>query len=81
MGKFGDKLRRERELRGVTLDEIAEATKIGTRSLCALEEERCDQLPGGIFNNGFALGWAQGRVHDSMVGGQPWSRSRATGIT
>jgi predicted acyl esterase len=32
--------------------------------------------PGGIFNNGFALGWAQGRVHDSMVGGQPWSQTR-----
>ena len=32
--------------------------------------------PGGIFNNGFALGWAEGRVHDSMVGGQPWSQKR-----
>ena len=32
--------------------------------------------PGGIFNNGFALGWVEGRVHDSMVGGQPWSQTR-----
>ncbi len=32
--------------------------------------------PGAIFNNGFALGWATGRVHDSMVGGQPWSQTR-----
>jgi len=32
--------------------------------------------PGGIFNSGFALGWAEGRVHDSMVGGQPWSQTR-----
>jgi uncharacterized protein len=32
--------------------------------------------PGGIFNSGFALDWAQGRVHDSMVGGQPWSQTR-----
>lgn len=59
MGKFGDKLRRERELRGVTLDEIAEATKIGTRSLRALEEERFDQLPGGIFNKGFVRSYAR----------------------
>ena len=59
MGKFGDKLRRERELRGVTLDEIAEATKIGTRSLRALEEERFDQLPGGIFNKGFVRAYAR----------------------
>lgn len=59
MGKFGDKLRREREMRGVTLDEIAEATKIGTRSLRALEEERFDQLPGGIFNKGFVRSYAR----------------------
>lgn len=59
MGKFGDKLRRERELRGVTLDEIADATKIGTRSLRALEEERFDQLPGGIFNKGFVRAYAR----------------------
>jgi cytoskeleton protein RodZ len=59
VGKFGDKLRREREMRGVTLDEIAEATKIGTRSLRALEEERFDQLPGGIFNKGFVRSYAR----------------------
>ena len=59
MGKFGDKLKREREMRGVTLDEIAEATKIGTRSLRALEEERFDQLPGGIFNKGFVRSYAR----------------------
>ncbi len=59
MGKFGEKLRRERELRGVTLEEIAEATKIGTRSLRALEEERFDQLPGGIFNKGFVRSYAK----------------------
>lgn len=59
MGKFGDKLRRERELRGVTLDEIADATKIGTRSLKALEDERFDLLPGGIFNKGFVRSYAR----------------------
>lgn len=59
MGKFGDKLRRERELRGVTLEEIAEATKIGTRSLKALEEEQFDRLPGGIFNKGFVRAYAK----------------------
>lgn len=59
VGKFGDKLRRERELRAVTLDEIAEATKIGTRSLKALEEEQFDILPGGIFNKGFVRAYAK----------------------
>lgn len=59
VGSFGDKLRRERELRAVTLDEIAEATKIGTRSLKALEDEHFDILPGGIFNKGFVRAYAK----------------------
>jgi cytoskeletal protein RodZ len=59
VGQFGDKLRRERELRGITLDEVAIATKIGTRNLRALEEEKFDQLPGGIFNKGFVRAYAR----------------------
>ncbi|MGZ4811521.1 MAG: helix-turn-helix domain-containing protein [Terriglobales bacterium] len=59
MGSFGDRLHRERELRGITLEEIAEATKIGTRSLRALEEQDFDKLPGGIFNRGFVRAYAR----------------------
>jgi len=59
VGTFGEKLRREREMRAITLDEIAEATKIGTRSLKALEDERFDILPGGIFNKGFVRSYAK----------------------
>lgn len=40
-------------MRGVSLDEIAAATRIATRFLEALEQERWDQLPGGAFNRGF----------------------------
>jgi len=32
--------------------------------------------PGGILNNGFAVGWAMDRQHDAMPGGQPWSQTR-----
>jgi cytoskeleton protein RodZ len=53
MGVFGDRLRREREMRGISLDEICESTKIARRHLEALERERFDQLPGGVFNKGF----------------------------
>ncbi len=53
MGSFGERLRHERELRGITLPELSEATKIGPRYLRALESDRFDQLPGGIFNRGF----------------------------
>ena len=56
---FGERLRREREMRGVSLDEIAESTKIGTRLLRALEEEQFDLLPGGIFNKGFVRAYAK----------------------
>lgn len=59
MGTFGQRLKREREMRGVSLDEIAQATKIGTRSLRALEDEDFDRLPGGIFNKGFVRAYSR----------------------
>ena len=59
VGSFGDRLRREREMRGVSLDDIAEATKIGTRLLRALEDEHFELLPGGIFNKGFVRAYAK----------------------
>jgi cytoskeleton protein RodZ len=59
MGSFGERLRREREMRGISLDNIAESTKIGTRLLRALEEEQFELLPGGIFNKGFVRAYAK----------------------
>jgi cytoskeleton protein RodZ len=56
---FGEKMRREREMRGVSLEEISESTKIGTRSLRALEEEDFEKLPGGIFNKGFVRAYSR----------------------
>jgi cytoskeleton protein RodZ len=55
MGKsgFGEVLRREREMRGVSRDEICAATRISNRFLEALETEQWAILPGGIFNRGF----------------------------
>jgi len=59
MGSFGDRLKKEREQRGVTLEDISLNTKIGTRLLRALEDEKFDQLPGGIFNKGFVRAYAR----------------------
>lgn len=59
MGAFGEKLRREREMRGVTLDEISESTKISRRHLESLEKEDFDSLPGGVFNKGFVRAYAR----------------------
>ena len=59
MGAFGDRLRREREMRGITLEEITESTKVSRRHLEALEGEHFDQLPGGVFNKGFVRAYAR----------------------
>jgi cytoskeletal protein RodZ len=56
---FGEKLKQEREKRKISLDEISGTTKIGTRMLQALEEDKFDQLPGGIFNKGFVRSYSR----------------------
>jgi len=59
MTSFGETLRRERELRGVSLREIADATKISVRFLQALEQDRLDILPGGVFRRAFVKQYAR----------------------
>lgn len=59
MPTFGENLRREREMRGVTLEEISESTKISTRMLKALETDQFSELPGGIFTRNFIRAYAQ----------------------
>jgi cytoskeletal protein RodZ len=66
---FGEHLKREREMRGVSLEEISAATRIAPRFLVALENEQWDQLPGGVFNRGFIRAVARflGLDEDSLV--------------
>jgi cytoskeleton protein RodZ len=66
---FGEHLKREREMRGVTLEEISAATRIAPRFLLALENEQWDQLPGGVFNRGFIRAIARflGLDEDTLV--------------
>ena len=59
MGQFGEELRRERESRGVALETISEKTKVITRYLTALEDDRFDALPGGILSKGIVRGYAR----------------------
>jgi cytoskeletal protein RodZ len=56
---LGDFLRRERELRHISLDDVAERTKISRRYLEAIEEGRYDRLPGETFVRGFIRSYAQ----------------------
>ena len=59
MTGFGEYLRREREMRGVSLDEISVATKISIRFLQAIENEELSKLPGGIFTRSFVRTYAR----------------------
>ena len=59
MPSFGEKLKLEREKRKITLEQISASTKIGTRMLQALEEDKFNQLPGGIFNKGFVRAYSR----------------------
>jgi cytoskeletal protein RodZ len=52
-GNFGERLKRERELREVSPNEVVVATRISLRFLEALENEDWEKLPGGVFNRGF----------------------------
>jgi cytoskeletal protein RodZ len=52
-GTFGERLKRERELREVSLEEVAKGTRIAERFLRALENEQWDRLPSGVFGRGF----------------------------
>lgn len=66
---FGEHLKREREMRGVSLEEVSSATRISTRFLVAIESGQWDQLPGGAFNRGFIRSTSRylGLDEDGMV--------------
>ncbi|MGP0628897.1 RodZ domain-containing protein [Nitrospina sp. 32_T5] len=56
---FGQYLKHQRELRSVTLDDIANSTRIPTRHLEALEEDRYDDLPAEVFIKGYIRGYGE----------------------
>lgn len=49
MASLGQELKRERELRGISLREIADSTRISLRFLEAIEEDELDRIPGTFF--------------------------------
>jgi cytoskeletal protein RodZ len=62
-------LPRFRKRAGVSLDQIAQSTKIGSRFLEAIEGERFEQLPGGIFSTSYLRQYAAaiGYDEDALV--------------
>ena len=53
MFEIGATLRTAREQRGISIDTAAEATKIRSSYLVALEEEDFERLPGPTYARGF----------------------------
>lgn len=59
MQHFGEALRCERQRRSVSLEDIAQTTKVTVRSLQALESDAFDQLPGGILSKGIVRSYVR----------------------
>ena len=57
--KFGASLRKERELRGITLEEISQHTKVHARFLEAIENDDLSVLPAKAFAKGFLRSYAR----------------------
>ena len=55
---FGAWLQRERERRGISLQSIADRTKIGAGLLQGLERGDVSRWPGGIYRRAFVRGYA-----------------------
>ncbi len=53
MASLSERLKRERELRGISLQQISEETRIGVRFLQALEDDRIDIIPGEFYRRSY----------------------------
>src|SRR5229473_1201207 len=69
-GNFGERLKRERELREVSMEELTKATRISARFVQALENEDWAKLPGGVFGHGFVRTIARylGLIEEALLG-------------
>jgi cytoskeletal protein RodZ len=55
----GSRLAALRQQRGLSLEQIAETTKISLRFLRAIEAEQIEELPGGIFRTSYLKQYAR----------------------
>jgi hypothetical protein len=59
MESIGTYLRRRREELGVSVGELSRATRIPAPTLCRLESDQFDDLPGEVFVRGFLKAYAR----------------------
>ena len=56
-----------RRNRGISLEQIAESTKISVRSLQAIERGEFRKLPGGIYNTSYIRQYARAIDYDESM--------------
>jgi transcriptional regulator with XRE-family HTH domain len=56
---FGDRARRQRERRGVSLEAIAQATKVSASLFAGLERGDCSRWPGGVYSRAYVRAYAE----------------------
>ena len=56
-----------RRNRGISLEQIAESTKISIRSLAAIEQGDFRKLPGGIYNTSYIRQYARAIEYDECA--------------
>jgi cytoskeleton protein RodZ len=70
MSALGETLRRERQRRNLDLETVSRELKISSRMLEAMEDEKFDRLPGGVFAKSFVRQYARflGLDDEEMAG-------------
>ena len=59
MESIGSHLKRERELRNFSLEEMSQTTRIPLKMLHAIEADQFEQLPGEVFTRGFLKSYSR----------------------
>ena len=72
---IGEKLRLEREARGIALRDISEQTRISMRYLEGIEADDYRRLPGGIFNRSFIRAYAKFIGYDEQEAIEEYTRT------
>lgn len=69
MAQLGERLKSERQERGITLEDLSAHTCVSVSLLSAIENEDFDELPGGLFNVSFVRQYARyvGLDEDEIV--------------
>ena len=66
-----------RRNRGISLEQIAESTKISIRSLEAIEQGHFAKLPGGIYTTSYLRQYARAIEYDESTLLELYSREKA----